>query len=144
MGAAKQKRYGFGRSHRLSGRRAFERVFAARCRRDVGPISVLGRPNGLSGLRLGLVVSGKVGTAVVRNRIKRLLREAFRLGQHDWPYGYDLVVVVRAHQPATLADYQRLLLTGIRGVHLEWERRLSKPRTANRLTEGTPDRGAGG
>ena len=36
-----------------------------------------------------------VGTAPVRNRIKRLLREAFRLHPYDLPRGYDLVIVVR-------------------------------------------------
>ena len=44
--------------------------------------------------RLGITVTKKVGTAVVRNRIKRLLREWMRL--HDWvPNGWDLVVVAK-------------------------------------------------
>lgn len=47
----------------------------------------------LSG-RLGLTVTKKVGNAVVRNRIKRMLREWMRL--HGWvPAGWDLVLVAK-------------------------------------------------
>jgi ribonuclease P protein component len=45
--------------------------------------------------RLGITVTKKVGTAVARNRIKRLVREWMRL--HGWvPAGWDLVVVAKA------------------------------------------------
>lgn len=43
-------------------------------------------------MRLGLVVSRRFGPAVRRNRFKRLVREAFRLHQADWPAGFDLVI----------------------------------------------------
>ena len=49
----------------------------------------------VSGSRLGLSVSRKVGGAVRRNRVKRLLREAFRLNQHRMSTGYDLVAYPR-------------------------------------------------
>jgi ribonuclease P protein component len=45
--------------------------------------------------RLGVVASRKVGTAVVRNRCKRLVREAFRKTSDIWTPGIDLVVIVR-------------------------------------------------
>ena len=45
--------------------------------------------------RLGITVSRKVGPAVIRNRVKRLVREAFRLHRHELPAGLDLVVVAR-------------------------------------------------
>ncbi|MEK8089637.1 ribonuclease P protein component [Thermithiobacillus plumbiphilus] len=47
-----------------------------------------------TGSRLGMAVSRKVGKSVHRSRIKRLLREAFRLNQMHWP-ACDLVVVAR-------------------------------------------------
>lgn len=46
--------------------------------------------------RLGVVTSSKIGNAVVRNRARRLLREAFRLHQHDLTQPLDLVLVARA------------------------------------------------
>jgi ribonuclease P protein component len=61
-------------------------------------VIVYGAPNGLPVTRLGLSVSRKVGGAVQRNRVKRLLREAFRAVQHDLPAGLDLVVVARPHR----------------------------------------------
>ena len=92
-------------------------------RKDAGPISILGVPNGEGRIRFGISIGKRVGIAAKRNRIKRLLREAYRLTQHDWPVGYDLVCVVRSHAPRLLAEYQRLLFTAIRSLHLEWERR---------------------
>ena len=61
-------------------------------------------PNAWS--RLGLTVSRKVGCAVVRNRIKRRLREAFRLNKFKLPSGFDLVVIARVR--ANAADYETL------------------------------------
>lgn len=45
--------------------------------------------------RLGVVASRKVGNAVVRNRCKRLVREAFRHTSDLWAPGIDIVVIVR-------------------------------------------------
>ena len=45
--------------------------------------------------RIGLVVSGKIGNAVLRSRVRRLLREAFRLHQYDLSGAADLVLVAR-------------------------------------------------
>jgi ribonuclease P protein component len=47
--------------------------------------------------RLGIAVSRKVGKAFVRNRIKRMIREYFRLNKHRLPPGADLVFVAKPH-----------------------------------------------
>lgn len=58
--------------------------------------NVYGAVNGLDAARLGVTVSRKVSTrAVVRNRIKRQIRESFRSCQNDLS-GLDLVVVARS------------------------------------------------
>jgi|SRR5579883_874383 ribonuclease P protein component len=67
--------------------------------------------NDLARCRLGLSVSRRVGNAVVRNRWKRLLREAFRTSRNALPQGVDLVVVPRAaQQPPTLAEVKQALV----------------------------------
>jgi len=48
--------------------------------------------NGLGRSRLGITASRKVGGAVVRNRVKRLIREVFRLHKEIFPRGCDIVI----------------------------------------------------
>ena len=117
------RRYTFRLAHRLRLPRDFLAVYEARTRESRGPLTVYALPNGLGHPRLGMSVSRKVGTAVRRNRIRRLIRESFRLLQHDFPQGYDLVVVVRPHEPLMLADYQKLLMGMLVRLHATWEKR---------------------
>ena len=106
---ATERRFRYPRSHRLQGKLNFAAVYEQGLKQAHGPIVVFARPNDLPHPRLGLSVSRTVGIATNRNLIKRRLREAFRIQQHDWPRGYDLVIVVRAHKPLMLAEYQKLL-----------------------------------
>jgi ribonuclease P protein component len=82
----------------------FDRVYRARISAADGSMVVYGLPNDGPYARLGLSVSRKVGNAVVRNRWKRILREAFRLQAANLPPQTDLVVVARSVAPPTLAE----------------------------------------
>jgi ribonuclease P protein component len=74
-------------------RRAFERKRSA----SDADLIVYGVENGRDYPRMGISIGRKkVRRAVARNRIKRLLREAFRLGKAELPGGVDLVIVPRS------------------------------------------------
>ena len=51
--------------------------------------------NSLNSNRLGITVSGKIGNAVVRNRIRRQIREVYRLLECSLKSGFDIVIVAR-------------------------------------------------
>jgi len=114
------KSYPFGRSRRLGLRAEVSAVFDAKVSEARGPLVMYAAPNELGHPRLALVISRRVGTAVVRNRIKRRIREAFRLHQHDLPVGYDMVIVIRPHEPLILAEYQKLLTNLMVRLHQKW------------------------
>ncbi len=68
------------------------------------------RKNGLSQHRLGLTVSTKVGKANVRNRVRRRVRESYRLREETVKTGYDIVAVARtAAAQARYAELDRHL-----------------------------------
>ena len=113
----------FRRRHRISHALDYQRAFKQGQRRTRGPLVVVGVPDDLPYARLGLSVSRRVGGAVVRTRIKRRLREAFRLIRQEMPAGLDLVVSVRPHASLTLEEYQRLLRSGWEGVARAWAER---------------------
>ena len=96
MPAASPKRLGFARSQRLKQGRDFARA------RQEGQRVVLGclianwrRLPADATTRLGVVTSKKIGGAVVRNRARRLMREAFRVHQGELTQPVDLVLVAR-------------------------------------------------
>lgn len=83
---------------------------------------VSAQPSGTDGPkppRLGLVVSRKIGTAVQRNRFKRICRECFRTWPELLPFGTDLIAIARPG-----AD--RLNLAQVRGEWLAVHRLLRR------------------
>ena len=84
------------RGHRLTDKPQFDAVHRAGIRSSDPLFMVIARPNGLGLARLGLAVGVKsAGNAVNRNRIKRVVREAFRRAKQELP-SVDIVVNARA------------------------------------------------
>jgi ribonuclease P protein component len=83
----------FPKTARLRKSTEFKKVFDARRKAADDVLIVFGCENGLEHSRLGLSVSRKVGNAVVRNRWKRLIREAFRKSRSAFSLPLDLVVL---------------------------------------------------
>ena len=121
---------------RLANARQFRAVYAEQVRRNAGSLLVYALPNGLDHPRLGLAVPRRVGNAVKRNRVKRMLREALRLMQHDLPGGYDLVVNVRPHELLTFEEYTEALAGAIRALHQTWLKKQDNQQKAQ--GEGNP------
>ncbi len=93
------QRYFYPKHLRLRSRAQFLKVTRRDLKADFKTQSaawlLLGRQNGESFSRLGVTVTRKVACAVVRNRLKRSLREFFRLNHHKWPVNLDLVFIAR-------------------------------------------------
>jgi ribonuclease P protein component len=136
----------FARRQRLTHAREFQAVYDAKLRKSLGPLIVSVKSNAGTHVRLGLAIGRRVGGAVVRVRLKRMLREAFRLMQHDLPRPtvvacgepasavvhnlgqYDVVIGAKPHEPLTLAEYSMLVRRLMEQAHAEHERRLARAR----------------
>lgn len=124
------------RSARVRSRKDFTRIFNLRLRAsdqwitlyaapresETAGDGVSGPPQWGEGARLGISVGRRVGNAVRRNRVKRLVREAFRRLRHELPAGMDCVVVPRPGPEPTLPDLQQ----SIRDLARRLERRLER------------------
>jgi ribonuclease P protein component len=108
--------------YRLRSGREFQQVYRRRCVASDPQLVLYSCENQLGHPRLGLSVSRKVGNAVVRNRWKRLLREAFRLRRPDLPTGIDLVVSPRPGATANLTEVMESLV----GLARRAARKLSR------------------
>ena len=103
-------RFTFPQSRRMKTPAEFDRCYARKRSASDNVLIVYACENGLDHPRLGCSVSKKVGNAVVRNRYKRLFREAFRLTQHELPTGVDLVVIPRSGPEPTHDDVKASLV----------------------------------
>ena len=71
-----------------------------------GYLVLYARKNRTSTNRVGITVSKKLGHAVVRNRVRRRIREIYRLNEEKFQPGWDIVIVARTK--AVHADFQKL------------------------------------
>lgn len=132
MAAAASKPLKFTRAMRIKQGRDFSRIRQEGHRLVVGCLIANWRPLGPGTTpRLGVVTGSRIGNAVVRNRARRLLREAFRVHQHDLTQPLDLVLVARPSIAGkSQADVERDFLTTLRRSGLlQGERRPPNPET---------------
>ena len=112
----------FPRDLRLRTAGVFARVYERKAHAADDMLVINAARNGRNDARLGLSVSRAVGGAIVRNRWKRLIRDAFRRSQDQIPAGLDLVVRPRrGAQPAHDAITQSMVR-----LSLQLARRLAR------------------
>jgi len=80
---------------RLRSRKDFAEVFAARCSRSDGLLTIYVGGNGGDSCRVGIQVSRRVGNAVRRNYLRRRIREAFRASKSRLLPGLDIICIVK-------------------------------------------------
>jgi ribonuclease P protein component len=86
--------FSFPKEKRLVSNRQFKAVLARGLRLSNGLLTLCMAENDCGYPRLGVSVSKSCGNAVVRNRLKRLLREAFRQSQDRIPVGFDYLLMI--------------------------------------------------
>jgi ribonuclease P protein component len=109
-----EARLNFPREARLVRRGDFDAVYRAGRRRSSAHFVVFYRANQLPQSRFGFSIKKALGGAVMRNRIRRRLREAVRCHRMELPPGWDMVIhpksiVARAEHAALTTDLLRLL-----------------------------------
>jgi ribonuclease P protein component len=122
--------HAFPKHLRLLRRADFRRVYEKGQRRSASLCTVFLLSNGLAHSRLGITVPSRVGKAVLRNRIKRRLREIFRLNRQAIATGWDIVVNPRTQ--AAEAAFARLTK--------EFLKLMPKPETPEVPAEGASPR----
>jgi len=90
------KQFAFSRASRLRLKKEFEAVFSARNKTVTGDLVAWHSRDADNEKKIGLMVSKKTGGAVKRNRLKRLLREAFRLTKKELKEGTRLIIYPKA------------------------------------------------
>lgn len=100
----------FPKKLRLTRKRDFDRVFQARSKASDSILVLHGAANALPHSRLGISAGRRLGNAVVRNRWKRLIREAFRKQRLQLPSGFDFVARPQLGAEASALVVARSLL----------------------------------
>ena len=96
MAEGTPQRFGLGRAMRIKQSRDFARLRREGQRMANGClVANWQRLPEDAHSRLGVITSGRIGNAVVRSRARRLLREVFRVHQHELAQPVDLVLVAR-------------------------------------------------
>ncbi len=116
------KQFGLDKTQRIRRSAEYAEIYELAQRAGDNLLLVFGAATDRPHARFGLSVSRRHGNAVRRSALKRLLREAFRLSQHDLPGGMDLILIPRHGLKASLPEVRQSL------VRLAWKlaRRLKR------------------
>ncbi|NLE46895.1 MAG: ribonuclease P protein component [Sandaracinaceae bacterium] len=93
--AGRAQSYRFSRDDRLRSRVDYRHAQRSRLRVHTRSFLIILSPRDDERKRLGVTITRKVGNAVRRNRIRRCIREAFRLHRELFPAGFDYVFIVK-------------------------------------------------
>ena len=109
----------FPKAARLLRRADFLRVQGSGRRKGTGHFVVVSAPSTAGRVRIGVTVSSRVGNAVIRNRVKRLVRETFRTRCATVPGTKDVVVIARPgaeklNYDEVVSELERALITAVR------------------------------
>jgi len=87
--------FSFPKRERILKRKDFVNLNRLGKRHQTRHFTIILKQNRLGITRLGITASKKTGNSVQRNRVKRLVREFFRLHKTHFPLGYDVIIVAR-------------------------------------------------
>jgi ribonuclease P protein component len=122
----------FPSTHRIQKQEDFDRIYQARLYAADDWLVVNGCTGDLPHPRLGLSVSKRVGNAVIRNRWKRLIREAFRLSREELPPALDIVVRPQKDAQPELEPIKKSLVSLAHRIANRIAQRDRKLKTENR------------
>ena len=100
------KPFSFPKKERLLNRGDFVNLNRSGKRHHTRHFVVVFKQNEFGTTRLGITVSKKIANAAKRNKVKRLIREYFRLNKATLPKGYDIIIA--AKQDASYLDLWRI------------------------------------
>ena len=123
------KQFGISSQQRVRDTREYTTIYEYQQKAWDRSLLIFAMPNNKEMTRFGLSVSKRHGNAVVRARLKRLIREAFRLEQHALPAGLDMVLIPQKNSQATVDDYRRSIVKLARKLHRRFSIADSKTST---------------
>ncbi len=120
-------KYKFPKSARLTSRSDFKAILEYKLFVKNDLMTLYMAPNSDAKARFAVSISSKTAPAVVRNRLKRLAREAFRLSRHTIPDNFDyLIIFSRMLSKSKSCDIKKLSLEQVRDSFLELVRQGQK------------------
>ncbi|HON58367.1 MAG TPA: ribonuclease P protein component [Smithella sp.] len=93
------KQYSYRKLERITRKSRFQTIYKQGVWRSSKNFTVVTWGNQEGRTRLGITVTKKTGNAVARNRIKRLIREFFRLNKQLFPEGCDVIIMAKREMP---------------------------------------------